>query len=290
MDRLLLTALLASLLAGCSCERAPEPPPEPVRVAEPTTPWPRALVPDLEPATPATEVTVRPDWVDLDNADLIATWPALELERAEAAARAGRPGWPRLSGSVTELEGDPIAIAPLRELLETARQAERAGTGAGTGAGAFNLRVASDVPFELVERVLYTASQAGYSSPRLLLDLDDGRRVLPWPSAPPRQAPTREQIEAALQGHQAPGESEVEAAAPRATLDSDRITVATGEQTHCTFQGAVNARRIQRCVGQAREAGDTLSLSVASTTPFGRVAPVLQALTRVFPHIRILRR
>jgi hypothetical protein len=163
-------------------------------------------VPNLAPATPATEVTVRTGLVEVDNHALIATWPAEALARARAAAPPDAADWPRLSIRLEAPGVDGRRIPALQHAFETARRAERAGSGAGSGARVYNLRVASDVPFATVERVLYSASLAGYGAPRLLLRAGGAERMMPWPraEAPGASAPTAAEIEAALATLRAP--------------------------------------------------------------------------------------
>jgi hypothetical protein len=207
LDRALPISAALLLLSACDCspdEPLPtrEPQPAEAAPAEPTPDeWPTAQVPDLPPATPATVVTVRSARIDVDNHDLVATWPAPAVERARGEAPAGRADWPRLSIRLDEPSADGSQIPALSDALETARRAERASTGAGSGAGVYNLRVANDVPYETVERVLYTASLAGYRAPRLLLRAGRGERMMPWPRGAPRSAdaPTEEEIAAALE-------------------------------------------------------------------------------------------
>lgn len=295
MDRVLLRAssILALLvLSGCSCERAPQPArvvPDPP--AEPE--WPRAIDPDLPHATPATDVTVRRDRVDVDNAALVATWPADELSRARTEAPAGISDWPRVSFSVTSLGGE-LEIAPLREHLATARRAERAGTGAGTGAGAFDLRVASDVPYELVERVLYSAAGAGYGAPRVVLDADDGARMLAWPSARPGPAPSRDEIEAALRAvveGRAPLDTSATANEPRAELSRERIELRMGHTVACTLDRASQATELEPCARDLAHASgsETIALAVARDLAFARVIEAMQRLARAFPQLRVVR-
>ncbi len=267
--RLALLLALAPACAPVSCERAAEPAAAPPPAA-PRADWPRAVVPDLAEATPATLVTVEPERVQVSNRGLIATWPAFVLERARAGRPEDEPDWP-----VVEAGGE---LDALPELLSRARRAERAGSEAGSGAGAFHLRVASDVPFARVERALHLAAQAGYAEPRLLLSAGETDRVLPWPSAPPRPAPSREEIEAALHG--APLE-EPAASEPRARLDAARVTTSA-----CELEGALDVSALTRCARALRAAGDTIVLEIDPETPFERVAIALQALTRAFAHVR----
>ncbi len=227
----------------------------------------------------------------MDNHALVATWPPEDLARAAAEAPAGEDDWPRLSGSVTDLDDASLDIARLEELLSTARRAERASTGAGTGAGAFNLRVARDVPYALVERVLYSAARAGYGAPRILLEARDGPRMLAWPTAPPRSAPTREEIEAIVRGA-TDGQAQADVAdEPHAILAASGIQLLDGERLACGLEGVIDAHRLERCASEVqRTTGrDTLTLRVAPEARFGRVVSALQPLARAFPHIRIAR-
>lgn len=269
--RLALLLALAPACAPVSCEGEAEPPAAPPPAA-PLGPWPRAVVPDLPEATPATVVTLERERVTVSNRALVATWPAGAMERARASVPEGEPDWPAV-----EAGGDLDALA---ELLSRARRAERAGGEGGSGAGAFHLRVAGDLSFARVERALHLAAQAGYAEPRLLLAAGETDRVLPWPSAPPRPAPTREQIEAALRGAplEAPAASE-----PRARLDAARLTT-----SECELEGALDVPALTRCAAALRtaSAGDTIVLEVDAETPFERVATTLQALTRAFAHVR----
>src|SRR5690606_17273125 len=107
-------------------------------------------------ATPATVVTVHFDRIEVTNEALVASWPEDALARAQRSAEA--PDWPRIAEEI------PLSASPerLEAALALARRAERSATGEGTGAGAFNLRVASQVPFVEVERVLRAAARAGY--------------------------------------------------------------------------------------------------------------------------------
>src|SRR5690606_19676560 len=80
VERLLLSLLVALGSSGCvSCEHV-----EPARLADERGPsdWPGAFAPDLPVATPATEVIVREDGIEVDNRALVSTWPAEALARA----------------------------------------------------------------------------------------------------------------------------------------------------------------------------------------------------------------
>lgn len=301
MDGVLLRLSLALLLflSGCSCEHEPESFDEAPFIDEPAIeqdpgPWPRALVADLAPATPATLVTVHRDRIEVENHALVATWPAADIARTRTDAPPDALDWPRIAGSVADLDGAEMRIAPLHELLATARRAERAASGAGHGAGVFNLRVASDVPFALVERVLYTAAQAGYGAPRVLLEAGGTERMLPWPSAPPRDAPTREEIEAALRAVErgtAPVGHEVDDASPesRATLDAERLELRAGDEVVCAIEGPLEIRAVERCEARVdAEQRSALTVVVAPDLSFSRLTSALQTLSG-FAQIRVTR-
>lgn len=163
--------------------------------------WPASVLAGLPPATPATVVTVHTTAIDVDNRELVATWPASALERASREVpRQETLDWPRIARRLEQPPTDGARIPALQEALDLARRAERASSGAGSGGGVYNLRVASDVPFERVERVLYTASLTGYGVPRLLLRAGSEERMLPWPrgSALVQDALSEDEIEAAL--------------------------------------------------------------------------------------------
>ncbi|HJL18707.1 MAG TPA: hypothetical protein RMH99_23800 [Sandaracinaceae bacterium LLY-WYZ-13_1] len=198
-------------LSACTCEAEPAPslapasPDEPAARSSADPAWPPAVVADLPPATPATEVTVRPGALEVRNHALVATWPADALARARADGPAQTTDWPRVTMTLEDPSAEGRTIPGLRDALETARRAERASTGSGSGAGVYNLRVAEAVPFERVERVLYTASLAGYGAPRLLLRAGRAEHMMPWPRAPEasREGPSEAAIRAAFEALEA---------------------------------------------------------------------------------------
>lgn len=271
-------ALFVALAPACtpvSCEAPPAEPASAPSIREGE--WPRAAVADLALATPATELVLRRDRATVTNAALVATWPAAALERARASTPAGDAEWPRVEASVDAPTAHEASIPGLAELLVRARSAERAASEGGTGAGAFNLRVASDVPFVLVERALFTAARAGYVEPRIVLSAGEVDRMLPWPAAPPRAGLTREQIEGALRGEPLPVATSAE---PRATLDARSLAL-----EGCELDGALDLLAIERCA--ARTGSPIIALEVDRDTRFDRVAAVLQALARSFDSVRV---
>lgn len=273
MVRLLLSALLAS---GCavSCEPPPAARREPAEPPASAAVWPEAVVQDLPLATPATRVTLRADSIAVSNEELVASWPAAALEQARTESGAEPANWPRIDVTLASPAVDRLRIPALETELSRARRAERAATGSGTGAGTFDLQVERAVPMAEVQRVLYTAAQAGYGTPRIVLTDGTQERVLPWPPAPPRRAPSREEIAAALASPEtltAPPSSEL-----RLELTADRLSLG---QDELAFERAALERRI--------EADGPVTLSVALDVPFARVATVLQWLGRNRP-VRLL--
>lgn len=273
-------ALAALTAIGCgpvSCEHEPK---RGVVAVEPAIrgSWPRALAPDLAPATPATEVTVHLDRIEVTNEALVASWPPDALARAQRAAEA--PDWPRIAERI------PLTESPVLEAaLERARRAERSATGEGTGAGAFNLRVASEVPFSEVEPVLRASARAGYGAPLIVLDAGELERVLPWPSARPGPAPSREEIEAALRGE----EPSLPAPPPRARVALTNDHLSSEDEPTCAIQGPLEQRALERCARALRRAGERVTLEVAPDTRFDRVASAMQILASLFAEVSVVR-
>lgn len=274
---------LALLTPGCrlvSCEHEREP----ASVGEPASEWPRAQAGALR-ATPATEVVVRADRVEVRNEALVATWPPEAMARAREAS--DEPDWPRVVEVIERDEPSGVAMPALRAALERTRQAERSATGAGSGAGAFNLRVASEVPFEQVERVLYAAAQAGYGTPRVLLEADDGERMVVWPSARRRHAPSRAQIEAALRGEALDTSSR--AVGGRITLTNARIA-ARGDAPICAAEAPFDREDFERCSRALGAGHERITLEVAPDTRFDHVALALQTLVEAFDEVSVVGR
>lgn len=274
---LVLAALTAIGCGPVSCEHEPERAFVAVEPADPGS-WPRALAPDLAPATPATEVTVRLDRIEVTNEALVASWPPDALARAQRTAEA--PDWPRIAERISPTESPALEAA-----LERARRAERSATGEGTGAGAFNLRVASEVPFAEVERVLRASARAGYGAPLIVLEAGERERVLPWPSARPGPAPSREEIEAALRGE----EPSLQAPPARARVALTNDHLSSAEST-CAIQGPLERRALERCAHALRRAGDRVTLEVAPDARFDRVASAMQILASLFDEVSVVGR
>jgi hypothetical protein len=159
-------------------------------------------------------------------------------------------------------------IPELQDLLSLAREAERAATGAGTGASAFNLRVESAVPVADVERALYTAAQAGYAAPRVVLRAGDEERAFPWPIARPRAAPSREELERALRDPSSLRETR--STELRLELDDARVRVGESEQ-----RGTLDVAALERALSPSRE---PVLVAVDPRARFARLAAVLQVL------------
>src|SRR5690606_28180261 len=100
-------------------------------IAPLSTEWPRAQAGAL-PATPATEVVVQADRVEVRNDALVATWPEEALARAREAS--DEADWPRVAVVIEGAEPSGLEMPALQAALERTRQAERSATGAGSGA------------------------------------------------------------------------------------------------------------------------------------------------------------
>jgi hypothetical protein len=314
--------LLAVLLAAaCTCEpglapradTAPEPPaPEPPapEVAPPdenAATWPDDLVRDLEAASVATTVIVERARVRVDNTALVETWPASELERARRAAPAGSPEWPRVSETLEDPAADGESIPALLDALGRARDAQRAGTGAG-GGGAFNLRVASDVPFATVQHVMYTAGLASFGPPRLVFASSAGDRTMPWPNGR-GSGPSAQQIAQLFRAAGDPSgevQGETPPAPPRAArlvLRAERVEAYLGPRLQAPGCAADASEGIgltllpdapidalARCLMALRGRVDDplLTLVVEPDLPFGRVAPALVLASARFARVRVV--
>jgi hypothetical protein len=272
--RLLLALWL--LTPGCaplSCEPPPTASPPTTEVREEPGRWPEALSDTLPLATPATTVTLRAEHVEVSNLDLVGTWPAAALARARAEARAEDAAWPRLQATLSTPAVEGMRLPALQPLLARARRAERAATGTGSGAGTFLLRVEREVPISEVERVLYTAAQAGYGTPRIVLERGGREHVLEWPTAPARRAPTREELEAALARPEALADPV--ASEPRLELTRDAL-----RRDGRPAEASVEAASIERLLAGA---DGPVTLVVAPGVPFSRVTAVLQHLAESHP-------
>lgn len=280
MGRLLLTLCV---LGGCTCSVDPAParshaPSEP---EPPGATWIEALV-ALEPGPAATRVTVRPGRIDVSNADLIASWPASAVARAEASPEPAYPSWPRLAIELDDPTPSDRTLASLLEALAAARRAERASTGAGSGAGVYDLRVAAAVPFGDFERVLYTGSRAGYGAPRILLGEDGALARFDWPHAPSGEAPTEDEIRAALEAVARSEEPSLPAPEARWThvrLESRRAVMTP------SCDGLDDPAAVARCVR-----GHDVSLSVERAAPLGDVMPWVQHLSSTCASLRVVSR
>lgn len=277
MGRLFLTLLLA----GCTC--AVEPTPAAPRAAPESPPpeWPPALV-DLEPQPPATRVTLLGQRMEVDNGAMIDMWRADAVARAEADPDPAWPAWPRIHASIEDPTVEGNTFVALLEVLRTARRAERASTGSGSGAGAYDLRVATVVAYGNFERVLYTASRAGYGTPRIVLGEDDALARFNWPRAAPSVAPSEAEIRAGLE---AIARNE-EPVLPRAEDRWTHLTLAAGRvdmTPPCDVDDVPNV--VAGCV-QGRD----ISLSVESTATMGEVMPWVQHLSRATDALRIVSR
>ena len=320
MVRLLLSArrsapLLALVLAaGCTCESEPPrahpfvPALEPALEPPPT--WPEIPLTGLAPAAPATTVSVERARIRVDNAALVETWPASDLERARGSVPPGSPGWPRVSETLEEPAVDGESIPALLDALERASDAQRAGTGAGAG-GVFNLRVAPDVPFRTVQNVLYTAGLASFGPPRLLVAPRDGApptgdRMMPWPNSRgsgPSPAEIARLFEAAGDGE--PVAPRPPPRAARLVLGAERVEAYLGsalqapgcatdaaEGTELTLLAEAPVDAFARCLTalRGRVEDPTLTLVVEPDLPFGRLAPVLVLASTSFPRVRTVSR
>jgi hypothetical protein len=224
----------------------------------------------LPPLTPATEVSVRRDGIVVDNRDLIATWPEEAIERARAGASPDAPEWPHVRATI-----DAADVPALSAALTEARRAERAASAHGSGAGLFNLRVANDVPFESVERVLYASALAGYVAPRIVVRSGPSDRMLLWPAAPP-----------AIEDTHAP--------APRVRSTPDGIEFRLGKSPldGCQLR-RVSDPAIERCAHRLREeasgAGPVV-LELAPELPFARAVAILVPLAAELDGMRVVSR
>ncbi len=306
--------LAAMWLAGCSADGCAGPP-RPVLPDLPASShglvfedsYPAAVVDALPAASPATTVELRPAGIDVTNTDLLDSWPAAALQRARGAS--SEPGWPRVEVSLPFPSDETGEIPALRAALTQTREAERSATGAGQGAGTYNLRVAAAVPFSALQRVLFTSTMAGYGPPRVLLESEEGPRLLAWPASLPRNAPTPEQIAALVRG--APLPEDPNALAPperpaRVILRSDgSLLVQLAEATQTagceaaaevadpvTVLPSAPPSAIGGCLDalHPRTDEDALTLSIDGEVPFSQLSPVLQHATRVFDRVRIRRR
>jgi hypothetical protein len=134
--------------------------------------------------------------------------------------------------------------------------------------------------------VLRAAARAGYGAPLLVLDAGELERVLPWPSARPGPAPTREEIEAALRG-EAPS---LPPPPPRARVVLTNDHLSSEDEPTCAIQGPLEHRALERCARALRRAGDRVTLEVAPDTRFDRVAVTVQVLTPLFAEVSVVGR
>ncbi|MEC7523667.1 MAG: hypothetical protein VYE22_27540 [Myxococcota bacterium] len=268
----------------------------------------RAALDDLAPATPATEVHVRAEAIRVRNHALVGTWPEPALAAARASAPEGAVDWPRLDETLEAPTAGPTRLPQLEPILSRARRAEASASGSGSGAGVYNLRVDGDVPFAQVQRVLLSASMAGYGAPRLILEGEDGDRMMPWPPAPSEGRLSEDEIAELLAAAGAPAETPAEAppAPPptaRLELEEERVRAWIGETLQApgcerdaaealtlTFDGDAPAEALSRCVARlaARAPRSRLTLAVAPELPFARVAPVLQHGAARFDAVALL--
>lgn len=301
------------VLTGCSadgCEARPAARlPAPPAAAAPSEDVsdPEAVVEDLAALSPATTVALSRSGLTVDNEALLASWPPDALARAQSAG--GAEGWPRVRAEMAFPSDETGELPALRAALSRTREAERSATGAGQGAGTYNLRVANDVPFRALQRVLFTSAMAGYGPPRVVLASSEGLRLLPWPASLPRNAPTPEQIAALLRGTPLP--EDPNAAPPperpaQVVLRPDGALlvqlaeetqtagceVASTEPDPVTLLPSASPASIGRCLDvlHPRSDEDAITLSIGADVPFARLSPVLQHATRVFDQVRIRRR
>ena len=191
--------------------------------------WPEAVIP-LSRSHSATRVDVRPNAAVISNRGLVDGWPAHAIEGAQRAAEPGHPSWPRIT---IRVRLDTTSLDALVQGLEVARRVERAGSGSGRGSQVLDLRVASDVRFSLLRRILYAIGRAGYGHPRLLLGASEQQLVtFDWGRAPPPTgAPTLEQIRLAMHAidrDETPSLPDAEAPRARVLLDGPRPRVFFG--------------------------------------------------------------
>lgn len=283
--------LIASLLVGCTCaeegltERARVP-----ALERPTPPRPRAeqwshAVVELEARPAATRVTLRPDRVNLSNEALIRTWPAAALERAGEVAEPSHPAWPRL-----EIQLDSPEPSDVLEALETARRVERSATGAGGGAAVVDLRVASDVSFGALSHVLLSAGQAGYASPRLLLEGHDEELVtLEWGHGQPSAGvPSLDEIRAAMDAIVRGDEPRLPAGARTARAayvhcsvagdDALEVRVRVGPGLTLGTCDTETPASLASCVRSLDAA--SVTLEVEEDVPFGELSPYWQHVSQ----------
>ncbi|GAB5544014.1 MAG: hypothetical protein SangKO_037740 [Sandaracinaceae bacterium] len=317
MERLPLresAALALSLLAACtpgSCEgagdRLPASERQPVTDESPAPV--RAARDDLPLATPATEVTLRRGAIRVHNHALVGTWPAEALEAARGAGPEGAMDWPRLDTTLEAPTADGSRFPSLEAVLVRARRAEASATGSGSGAGVYNFRVDADVPMVDLQRVMFSASMAGYGAPRLLFDADGEERMMPWPRAPNDARLTEAQIAELLAAagqpvEPAPSAPTTPPAPPgaRLELDDERARAYVGDRlqapgcerdaaegTQMTFDGDAPVDALVRCLARlaTRVEGRRLVLRADGELPFGRVAPLLQHAAADFEQVSV---
>lgn len=306
---------LAVLIGGCSADGCGVTPAAHLPSQSPSSPteatvsaqYPPVVRDGLPASVPATRLELRADGMHLANAELIASWPADALERAREGA--SDPDWPTLDIRLPTPSEQTGELPGLRRAFERARQAERSATGAGRGAGTYNLRVAEDVPYRALQRVLFTGAMAGYGPPRVLLGSDSGPRYLAWPPSLPRNAPTPEQIAALVRGQPLPDDPDALPPPERpATVvlraDGTGLVQLAGatqragcaepsdEPDPVTFLADVPPEAIRRCLDALRPRTDenALTLAIDGEVRFGQLSPVLQHAAEVFETVRIRRR
>ncbi|MCC6873298.1 MAG: hypothetical protein IT378_03235, partial [Sandaracinaceae bacterium] len=196
--RACILALLASACGPSTCGGGVATPPAPPPRGPTDAPaeWPETDH-ALPNAMPATSIAVTRDAITVSNEGLIASWPSADRARAAGDPPEGEPRWPIVTRRIERPGAEGALLPALGEALALTRRAERAATGLGSGASQCNLRIAIDVPFEHVQRVLYTLGVAGYASPRVLYGAGGSDRALALVPSPARGA-TPEEVAAAL--------------------------------------------------------------------------------------------
>ncbi len=290
-------------LSACECGASDRPR---ERAAEETAPEAPAPPGDPDPtlalaaAGPATVVSLRAGALLVDNQALLDSWPPAARRTAEAADPGDVPGWPRLERRLAHVS-EGRAVPELVDTLRLARRIEASATGASSGAGVYHLRIGDEVPFVEVERVLYSASLAGYGRPRLRLAREGGERELPWPESP-RADPAAVQaaLEAFASGAPVP-EPPAPAVTARVRLRANGVDVlvgATRQAAGCLDEAPPDARRtypptvdaaiVTRCLDALGDGPWALEIDAA--LPFGRVEPLLARMAVSGRPIRVVTR
>lgn len=185
MQRLAIALALAGLASACTCEAPPDAPEPEAESAPAPSSLPQALG-VLAPLTPMVTLSVHASSFEVDNAALIATWPAPDRERA---------GEPQVRAEIPAAGSQGLLVPALHDAMQRAMDVERARAAGGGTPIAFALRVDGDAPWRRVQEALYSAGQAGWVEPRFVLRAAQGEGEVVLALPLPRYAPVARESE-----------------------------------------------------------------------------------------------